>query len=110
MDKVRKPNISVCYTPSSEPYTRSIYTKEHVYDTICLRWIYTFVAYLMTLSAPQTAHRQMTGEHELQGTSEGAIVAQMRALSWYSPGRTEDNQENPQSEQLLSRPGLEQGT
>jgi hypothetical protein len=24
MDKVRKPNISVCYTPSSEPY--SIYT------------------------------------------------------------------------------------
>jgi hypothetical protein len=21
MDKVRKPNISVCYTPSSEPYS-----------------------------------------------------------------------------------------
>jgi uncharacterized phosphosugar-binding protein len=24
MDKVRKPNISVCYTPSSEPYSITI--------------------------------------------------------------------------------------
>jgi hypothetical protein len=29
MDKVRKPNISVCYTPSSEPY--SIYVKITVF-------------------------------------------------------------------------------
>jgi hypothetical protein len=29
MDKVRKPNISVCYTPSSEPY--SIYSFDLVF-------------------------------------------------------------------------------
>jgi hypothetical protein len=29
MDKVRKPDISVCYTPSSEPY--SIYYVQDVY-------------------------------------------------------------------------------
>jgi hypothetical protein len=37
MDKVRKPNISVCYTPSSEPY--SIY-----FPRVCLVWkiVYRF--------------------------------------------------------------------
>jgi hypothetical protein len=36
MDKVRKPNISVCYTPSSEPYSiynyssRMIISKLHI--------------------------------------------------------------------------------
>jgi hypothetical protein len=29
MDKVRKPNISVCYTPSSEPY--SIYSSSNMF-------------------------------------------------------------------------------
>jgi hypothetical protein len=31
MDKVRKPNISVCYTPSSEPY--SIYLSISITNT-----------------------------------------------------------------------------
>jgi hypothetical protein len=27
MDRVRKPNISVCYTPSSEPYSIYLYNR-----------------------------------------------------------------------------------
>lgn len=84
----------------------NLFTIQFAYD----EFIFIFVPYLMTLSAPPTVHRQMIGKNELQSMSEGAIVAQMRALSWQSPGRAEDNQEKPQSEQSLSRPGLGQGT
>jgi hypothetical protein len=37
MDKVRKPNISVCYTPSSEPYSIYCYFIIYLIRIILLR-------------------------------------------------------------------------
>jgi hypothetical protein len=66
--------------------TRNLFTIQFACDEVIL----LFVAYLMTLSA----HRHMIGENELRSMAEGAIVAQVGALSWYSPGRTEDLSQN----------------
>jgi hypothetical protein len=35
MDKVRKPNISVCYTPSSEPYSKQILFQIFLHVNFC---------------------------------------------------------------------------
>jgi hypothetical protein len=54
MDKVRKPNISVCYTPSSEPY--SIYLNTCVYQMPSLQFCILdgldiqFIAYTILFS------------------------------------------------------------